>query len=265
MPAERLQKIIAAAGIASRRKAEELITEGRVVVNGQVVAELGSKADPECDHIKVDGKLLRGPQRNLYLLLNKPKGYVTTVSDPEGRPTVMNLVRNLGQRVYPVGRLDYASEGLLLLTNDGALANYLTRAASHVPKTYLVKVSGQPTDEDIQKLRRGIRIGNRPGPRRAEAVHTAPAQVRLMKEAENPWYEVTLIEGKHRQIRRMFEEIGHHVEKIKRVAYGPLKLDVEPGQYRELGPKEVQSLRRPQPRRVRRAEAGKPKQGRAPR
>ncbi len=247
MAAERLQKIIAAAGIASRRKAEELITQGRVTVNGQIVTELGSKADPERDHIKVDGKLLRGPQRNVYLLVNKPKGYVTTVSDPQGRPTVMDLVKHVGARVYPVGRLDYASEGLLLMTNDGELANYLTRAASHVPKTYLVKVSGRPAEEDIQKLRRGVRIGTRPGPRRAEQVVTAPAQIKLIKEAENPWYEVTLIEGKHRQIRRMFEEIGHHVEKIKRVGYGPLTLDVEPGQVRELTPREVQSLRRPEP------------------
>jgi 23S rRNA pseudouridine2605 synthase len=255
VPQERLQKIIAAAGIASRRKAEELIAQGRVAVNGQVVSELGSKADPERDHIKVDGKLLRGPQRNVYFVMNKPKGYVTTVSDPEGRPTVMDLIKRVGERVYPVGRLDYSSEGLLLLTNDGELANHLTRAASHVAKTYLVKVSGRPSEENIDKLRRGIRIhgrprgkpgqaGTRPARRRAEQAHTAPAQVRLMKEAENPWYEVTLIEGKHRQIRRMFEEIGHHVEKIKRVRYGPLTLDLEPGQFRELTPREVQSLRR---------------------
>jgi 23S rRNA pseudouridine2605 synthase len=244
VPAERLQKIIATAGIASRRKAEELITQGRVTVNGQVIRELGSKADPEQDHIKVDGKRLRGPERNVYLLLNKPKGYVTTVSDPEGRPTVMELVKHVGERIYPVGRLDYLSEGLLLLTNDGSLANHLMRAASHVPKTYLVKVSGQPAEEDIGKLRRGIRLGSPPGERRAAPAHTAPAQVRLLREAENPWYEVTLIEGKNRQIRRMFEEIGHHVEKIKRVRYGPLTLDVEPGQFRALTPREVAMLRR---------------------
>lgn len=244
MAAERLQKIIAAAGLASRRKAEELITQGRVTVNGRVVSELGSKADAGHDHIKVDGKLLHGPQRNVYLLMNKPKGYVTTVADPEGRPTVMDLVKNARARVYPVGRLDYASEGLLLLTNDGDLANYLTRAASHVPKTYMVKVSGQPPEEAIAKLRRGIRIGTRPGERHAESVHTAPAQIRLAKDAANPWYEVTLIEGKNRQIRRMFEEIGHHVEKIKRVRYGPLTLDVDLGQVRELSPHEVRSLRR---------------------
>src|SRR5262245_49025286 len=208
------------------------------------MSELGSKADLERDHIKVDGKLLRGPQRNVYLLLNKPRGYVTTVSDPEGRPTVMDLVKHVGERIYPVGRLDYLSEGLLVLTNDGALANHLTRAASHVPKTYLVKVSGQPAEEDIAKLRRGIKIGKRMGERPARAVRTAPAQIRLSKEAENPWYEVTVIEGKNRQIRRMFEEIGHHVEKIKRVGYGPLRLDVEPGQFRALSPKEVTSLQR---------------------
>lgn len=245
MPPQRLQKIIAAAGISSRRKAEELITQGRVSVNGQTVTELGSKADLERDHIKVDGKLLQGVERHVYLLLNKPKGYVTTVSDPEHRPTVMDLVKGVGARIYPVGRLDWSSEGLLLLTNDGELAGKLTRAASHVPKTYLVKIAGRAAAEGIEKLRRGIRIGTKPGPRRLEkAIHTAPAQIRLMKDSANPWYEVTLIEGKNRQIRRMFEEIGHHVEKIKRVRYGPLTLDVEPGQYRELTPREVAALRR---------------------
>jgi 23S rRNA pseudouridine2605 synthase len=244
---ERLQKIIATAGLASRRKAEEFITQGRVTVNGRIVTELGSKADLHRDHIKVDGKLLRAREHNVYLLMNKPKGYVTTAADPEGRPTVMDLVKHAGARVYPVGRLDYASEGLLLLTNDGDLANYLTRAASHVPKTYMVKVSGQPSEESIARLRRGIRIGSRPGERHAQAVHTAPAQVRLARDAANPWYEVTLIEGKNRQIRRMFEEIGHHVEKIKRVRYGSLTLDVEPGQVRELSPREVRSLRRAEP------------------
>jgi 23S rRNA pseudouridine2605 synthase len=256
----RLQKLIASAGIASRRKAEELIAQGRVTVNGQIVSEPGSKADPERDSIKVDGKLLRGPERHIYLLLNKPKGYVTTVSDPEGRPTIMELLHGVGERIYPVGRLDYSSEGLLLVTNDGELANKLTRASSHVPKTYLVKISGRVNEEDIGKLRRGIRIGSRPHqkgsdrdrPRKdrhfergpMKAVHTAPAQIRLVKEAENPWYEVTLIEGRNRQIRRMFEEIGHHVEKIKRVRYGPLSLDVEPGQFRALTPKEIELLRR---------------------
>jgi 23S rRNA pseudouridine2605 synthase len=243
MPPQRLQKIIAAAGISSRRKAEELITQGRVSVNGQTVTELGSKADLEKDHIKVDGKLLQGVERHVYLLLNKPKGYVTTVTDPERRPTVMDLIKGVGARIYPVGRLDWSSEGLLLLTNDGELASKLTHASSHVPKTYLVKIAGRATEEGIEKLRRGIKIGAKPGPRRMEKIHTAPAQIRLMKDAANPWYEVTLIEGKNRQIRRMFEEIGHHVEKIRRVGYGPLSLDVPPGEFRRLSVEEVEKLK----------------------
>jgi len=239
MASERLQKIIAAAGVASRRRAEELIVGGRVSVNGQIVTELGSKADPERDHIRVNDKLLRGPERQVYLLMNKPKGYVTTLKDPEHRPTVLDLLRGLGARVYPVGRLDYASEGLLLLTNDGALANTLMKAASHVPKTYLVKVAGTPAPEDLSKLRSGLSISAEGGKR----VRTSPAKIRLIREANNPWYEVTLIEGRNRQIRRMFEEIGHHVEKIKRVRYGPLELDVHPGEFRRLTNKEVEQLK----------------------
>ena len=239
MPAERLQKIIAAAGVASRRKAEDLITSGRVAVNGKVVTELGSKADPEHDHIRVDGKLLRGDQRHKYLLLNKPRGYVTTVSDPEHRPTVMDLVHGVGGRVYPVGRLDYASEGLLLLTNDGDLAHRLMKAGPHIPKTYLVKVSGKPAAEALARLRSGLTISTDDGKR----VKTAPAKIRVIREAENPWYEVTLIEGRNRQIRRMFEEVGHHVEKIRRVRYGPLTLDVEPGKFRALSAAEIARLK----------------------
>ncbi len=239
MPAERLQKIIAAAGIASRRKAEELITGGLVTVNGQTVTELGTKADPERDHIRVNGKLLRGPERHVYLLMNKPRGYVTTVSDPEHRPTVMQLLRGVGARVYPVGRLDYASEGLLLLTNDGELAHALMKAASHVPKTYVVKVAGVPSTEGLDKLRKGVSIESEKGRR----IRTAPAKIRAIREATNPWYEVTLTEGRNRQIRRMFEEIGHHVEKIRRVRYGPLELDVSPGVFRRLTPQEVARLK----------------------
>jgi 23S rRNA pseudouridine2605 synthase len=239
MPLERLQKIIAGAGISSRRKAEELITSGRVIVNGTTVTELGSKADPETDHIRVDGKLLRGRERNVYVVLNKPKGYVTTVSDPEGRPTVMKLVKSIKGRVYPVGRLDYASEGLLLLTNDGDLAHKLMHAGSKVPKTYVVKVAGQPQPDDIEKLRAGIKIMEKGGRR----VRTRPAQIRMVREAENPWYEVTLSEGRNRQIRKMFEEVGHHVEKIRRVRYGPLALDVPPGEFRLLTPQEVSRLK----------------------
>jgi 23S rRNA pseudouridine2605 synthase len=240
MPLERLQKIIASAGVASRRKAEELITSGHVQVNGTTITELGSKADAETDHIRVNGKLLqREQQRHVYLLLNKPKGYVTTMNDPEKRPTVMDLVRGVKGRVYPVGRLDYASEGLLLLTNDGELANRLMKAASHVPKTYVVKVAGTPAEEAIAKLRAGISIATDDGKR----VRTGPAAVRIVKQAANPWYEITLIEGRNRQIRRMFEAVGHHVEKIKRVRYGPLTLDVPPGEYRSLTLKEVQRLK----------------------
>ena len=239
MPLQRLQKIIAGAGIASRRKAEELISSGRVAVNGQTVTELGSKADPEKDHIRVNGKLLYGAERHVYVLMNKPKGFVTTVSDPEGRPTVMSLLKGVKARVYPVGRLDYSSEGLLLLTNDGELAQLLMKAASHVQKTYLVKVSGQPSEEAIAKLRAGVSIPLE-GSRR---VRTAPAKIEVIREANNPWYEVTLIEGRNRQIRRMFEQVGHHVEKIKRVRYGPLQLDVHPGKYRQLTAQEVSRLK----------------------
>ncbi len=239
MPAERLQKIIAAAGVASRRKAEELIASGRVLVNGQVVVQLGSKADPEHDHIRVDGKLLQGPERYTYIVLNKPKGYVTTVSDEKKRPTVMDLVQKVKGRVYPVGRLDWASEGLLLMTNDGGLANALMKAASNVPKTYVVKVAGQPDEGKLDKLRRGVSIAEKGGRR----VRTAPARIRLIREGDNPWLEVTIIEGRNRQVRKMFEEVGHHVEKIRRVQYGPLALDVPPGDWRNLTLLEVAKLK----------------------
>src|SRR6202140_2554103 len=165
MPIERLQKIIAAAGVRPRRKAEQLISSGHVQVNGTVVTELGSKADPETDHVRVNGKLLHGAQRHVYLLLNKPKGFVTTMSDPQKRPTVMDLIRGVKGRVYPVGRLDYASEGLLVLTNDGDLAHQLMKAASHVAKTYVVKVAGTPNEEAISRLRAGISIATDDGKR----------------------------------------------------------------------------------------------------
>src|SRR5258708_3150839 len=239
MPAERLQKIIAAAGVASRRKSEALIVSGRVLVNGQVVTELGTKADPEQDHIRVDGKLLQGPERYTYVVLNKPKGYVTTVSDEKKRPTVMDLVQKVKGRVYPVGRLDWASEGLLLMTNDGTLANALMKAASNVAKTYVVKVAGQPDEAKLDKLRRGVSIAEKGGRR----VRTAPAKIRLIREGDNPWLEVTIIEGRNRQVRKMFEEVGHHVEKIRRVQYGPLALDVPPGDWRNLTLLEVAQLK----------------------
>ncbi|MGB6690280.1 MAG: pseudouridine synthase [Terracidiphilus sp.] len=239
---DRLQKILAQAGVASRRHAEELITQGRVQVNGHVVTTLGSKADPARDHIRVDGKLIHSAERLRYFMLNKPKGFVTTVSDPEGRPTVMQFFEKLPERLYPVGRLDYQSEGLLLVTNDGELANRLTRAASGVEKTYLVKVSGRPTEAELDILRQGVAIERgKPG---SSAVNTAPARIRQVRLGDNPWYEVVLIEGRNRELRKMFQEIGHFVEKIRRVGYGPLVLDVEPGKLRELDPEELVALRK---------------------
>ena len=169
-----------------------------------------------------------------------PKGYVTTVSDPEKRPTVMDLVRSVRGRVYPVGRLDWASEGLLLLTNDGELANALMKASSNVSKTYVVKVAGQPEETKLEKLRRGVSIAEKGGRR----VRTAPARIKLIREGDNPWLEVTIVEGRNRQIRKMFEEVGHHVEKIRRVQYGPLTLDVPPGEFRSLSLEEVAKLRK---------------------
>ena len=254
---QRLQKIVAAAGITSRRKAEELITSGRVQVNGQTVTELGSKADPERDHIRVDGKLLKKPQQFRYFMLNKPKGVVTTVSDPEGRPTVMKFFARAGARVFPVGRLDYQSEGLLLMTNDGDLANTLTSAASHVEKTYLVKVSGKPTEQALEQLRHGVMIERGRRGEREGRVMTQPAKISLVRDTDNPWFEVVLIEGKNREIRKMFEEVGHFVEKVRRVGFGPLILDVPPGEMRELNEEEVGQLKRAS----RKKAASRPKSG----
>jgi 23S rRNA pseudouridine2605 synthase len=239
MASERLQKIMAASGVASRRKAEEIIAAGRVTLNGKVVTEQGTKADPEVDAICVDGAPLKRREKLLYFLLHKPKGYVTTVSDPEGRPTVMTLMKNCPERVYPVGRLDYASEGLLLMTNDGALAQRLMKAGPHVPKTYQVKISGKPDEKSIDRLRAGITIELEDG----ERVKTSPAKIRLMEDGANPWYEVILIEGRNRQIRRMFQRVGFLVEKIKRVQLGPLMLDVPLGKCRALTVREVAKLK----------------------
>ena len=236
MAEERLQKIIAAAGVTSRRKAEELFLEGRVIVNGTVITELGSKADIERDHIKVDGKLLRATTQFVYLALNKPRNYVTTVHDPEHRPTVMDLVKGVKTRVYPVGRLDYHSEGLLLLTNDGELANILMSARSHVPKIYLVKVNGMLSSVQEEQFRTGIPLSGR---------RTAPAGLRLSRRGENPWYEVRLIEGRTNQIRHMFKHFGLLVEKLKRIRIGPLDLGtLEPGEFRRLSAREVEEFRR---------------------
>jgi pseudouridine synthase len=235
---ERLQKIIATAGIASRRKAEEYITQGRVSVNGQMVTVLGSKADPERDHIKVDGKLIHLSDKRVYVLLNKPPGYVSTVRDPENRPTVMELLKGIRERVYPVGRLDYTSAGLLLLTNDGELANKMMSRASEFPRTYHVKLEGAPTTDGLAKLTHGIPLDGR---------RTAPAQIKVLPQKAGqgkPWYEITLTEGRYHQVRRMFERIGQGVLKLKRVRMAFLTDDgLTPGQFRHLTPVEIKRLK----------------------
>jgi 23S rRNA pseudouridine2605 synthase len=228
---ERLQKLLAHAGIASRRHAEQLILEGRVTLNGAVVTELGTKADPDRDHIKVDGKRVGAPQRPVYIAMNKPKDCMSTVVDPEGRATVMELLRGVKARVYPVGRLDYASEGLLLLTNDGEFAKRITAPASHVAKTYLVKTNGPLSPEQEERFRAGVPLGGK---------KTAPAGLKLVQRAENPWYEVRLIEGRQNQIRLIFKHFGRLVEKLKRVRIGFLELGpLQPGKFRHLTPAEV--------------------------
>jgi pseudouridine synthase len=235
MASERLQKILSQAGVASRRQAEKIMTEGRVTVNGTVVTELGTRADLEQDHIKVDGKLIRPPKRLVYVVLNKPNNTVTTVTDPEGRATVMDLLRGVKERVYPVGRLDYHSEGLLLLTNDGDLANRIMSAHTHLAKTYIVKVTGELSTEDAEKFRTGVPIMGR---------RTLPAGLKLIQRAENPWYEVKLFEGRNNQIRLMFKHFGKLVEKLKRVRIGPLDLGpLKPGEFRHLSEEEVRKLK----------------------
>jgi 23S rRNA pseudouridine2605 synthase len=236
---ERLQKIIATAGICSRRHAESLILAGCVSVNGKIVATLGSKADPARDHIKVNGKLLRPGTVKLYLLLNKPKGVVSTAFDPEGRPTVIELVKDVSERVYPVGRLDFNTEGLLLLTNDGEFAQSIMKAGPHCPKTYMVKVRGKLEPELLERLRSGVFL---------DGVRTAPAKISLIKEAPNCWYEVVLSEGRNQQIRKMFAYAGHPVEKLRRVRIGFLEdAQLRSGRYRLLTPQEVARFKKLQP------------------
>lgn len=236
MAQERLQKIISRAGAASRRKAEELIAAGLVTVNGQVITELGSKADLDRDHIKVKGKLLHRPKQMVYLLMHKPKGCVTTMSDPEGRKTVMDLVHGIKERVYPVGRLDYDSEGLLLLTNDGDFANKITHAKSEIQKVYVVKTKGALTAEQEKQFREGVPVHGK---------RTAPAGLKLLQRAENPWYEVKLIEGRQNQIKLMFRHFGLLVEKLKRVKIGFLELGtVRPGKFRHLTEEELMRFER---------------------
>lgn len=232
---ERLQKIIAAAGLASRRKAEEMISAGEVTVNGRVVTALGAKADPEQDHIKVRGRLINpqlGKQEKVYLLLNKPAGYLTSTSDPQQRPLVIDLIGKYRNKVHPVGRLDFNSEGLLLLTSDGDFTHLITRAAKKVPKRYLVKVKGKPSGEQIDRLKRGVVIDGR---------RTAPAEIRPVEESEtNAWYEVVLYEGRNQQIRKMFDAVGHSVLKLRRVGIGFLRDEhLRLGEYRLLREVEV--------------------------
>lgn len=236
MAEERLQKLLARAGIASRRKAEELIVAGRVSVNGRTVTELGSKADLAVDEVKIDGRRIKAPQHFIYYAFHKPKHVVTTVHDPEGRDTVMHYFKGMGERIYPVGRLDYASEGLLLLTNDGEFANRITSPANHLPKTYLVKVNGILTTEQEENFRKGVPIHGK---------RTAPARLHMIKRTVNPWYEVTITEGRQNQIRIMFKHFGFLVEKLKRVKIGFLELGaLKPGAYRTLTREEVARFRR---------------------
>jgi len=243
--AERLQKLIAEAGLASRRHAEEMITAGEVTVNGQVVRELGSKADPAQDHIKVRGRLINSllarETGRTYVLLNKPRGVLTSLADAESRPLVIDLVPKSLGRLHPVGRLDFNTEGLLLLTNDGELTNIITSARSGIPKVYEAKVKGVPPESAIERLRRGITIEDDKGMR----VRTTPAQVTKTDETKtNAWFEVVLREGRNQQIRRMFDAIGHSVIKLRRVAIGGLRDErLAPGKWRMLTASEVAQLK----------------------
>ena len=264
--AERLQKLIAAAGVASRRHAEEMIAAGEVTVNGEVVREPGTKADPARDHIKVRGRLINpllAGREKVYVLLNKPRGYLSSASDPEGRPLVTDLVPASLGRLHPVGRLDFNTEGLLILTNDGELTNYVTAARNHVRKVYEVKVKGVPPEAQIERLRRGVRL--------EDGVRTAPAEIKLTGEtATNAWFEVVLREGRNQQIRKMFDSIGHSVIKLRRVQIGPIGDDTLPtGAYRFLSPQEVSRLMkggrggaRKETRAARSAKGGAGKRGR---
>jgi 23S rRNA pseudouridine2605 synthase len=250
---ERLQKLIAAAGVASRRKAEEMILAGEVRVNGQVVTELGTKADPAVDHIKVRGKLINAKleqQEKIYLLLNKPLGYLTSKSDPQSRQLVIDLLGKYRDKVHPVGRLDVNTEGLLLLTNDGAFTQLIAHARNKVAKVYEVKVKGQPSESLIRKLERGVVL---------DGVKTAPAQIKQTDLSDtNAWYEVTLYEGRNQQVRKMFDSIGHSVIKLRRVAIGFLRNErLRPGGYRMLSEAEVKRF-------FRLADAQAKKPGKAP-
>ena len=229
--------ILSRAGIASRRRAESLIEAGEVTVNGQVVTRLGTRADPAKDHIKVGGRLIAKFPRHEYYAYNKPVGLVTTLADPQGRPCVGEVVALLGTRLYPVGRLDFNSSGLLLLTNDGELCAKLTHPRSHVEKRYVAKVGSIPTEEAIARLRSGIRLADG---------KSAPAFVRVERTAGNKaWLDLRIIEGRNRQVRRMLEAVGLHVEKLRRTAVGPIELGrLATGDTRRLSDGEVRSLQR---------------------
>jgi len=242
---QRLQKLIAAAGIASRRHAEELITSGKVTINGKVVTELGTKADPAKDHIKVNGKLINpllSGQQKVYVLLNKPRGYLSSASDPEGRPLVTELLPASLGRIYPVGRLDFNTEGLLLLTNDGDFTNFITAARNRVEKVYEAKVKGVPPEAAIERLRRGVVLD--------DGTRTAPAKIKLLDETgTNSWFEISLHQGRNQQIRRMFDLIGYSVVKLRRVRIGFLVDEkLKTGYWRLLSDVEVKRLTRPRDR-----------------
>jgi 23S rRNA pseudouridine2605 synthase len=232
---ERLQKILAQAGVASRRKAEEFIKFGRVSVNGKMVTELGTKADASTDVIKVDGKRIKIESHDVYVLLNKPRNVMSTSADPQERPTVMEYVAKVKERIYPVGRLDFASEGLLILTNDGEFTKWMTKSGV-IPKVYHVKLAGKPEEKELAKLRRGIYL---------DGERLAACEIVPLKEGDNPWYEVTLHQGRNQQIRRMFSVSGHPVEKLRRVRIGFLEdRRLKSGEWRYLSEEEVDRFQR---------------------
>lgn len=233
---ERLQKILAKMGIASRRAAEEIILEGRVTVNGKA-ATLGMKADPSKDHIKLDGKLLTKPEPKVYLMMNKPKGVITTLSESEERPTIRDFLKKIKYRIFPVGRLDYDSEGLLLLTNDGDFAHTILHPSKKIPKTYHVKIKGLLEDDDIEKLKRGVKL---------QDGMTSPSKVKKLRKAEeNSWIEITIYEGRKRQVRRMLEKVGHPVLKLKRVRINGIELgNLALGAIRYLTSEEVNKIKK---------------------
>ena len=238
MGVERLQKILSQAGIASRRASEQLMLDGRVTVNGTTIRELGTKADPTRDDIRVDGRRVKVVEHYRYLLLNKPRGYVTTRSDPQRRPTVIDLLRGVREYVYPVGRLDFDSEGLLLLTNDGDLAAWLTHPSHGVARVYEARVLGVPDAHDLDRLSCGFAL---------DGQRTRPAEVKLLplrREAHEATIAITIREGRNRQVRKMCEAIGHPVNRLQRVAIGPIRdAKLKVGFWRDLTTKEVSTLK----------------------